>query len=735
MTEKLKNGLLIGLLSASVVCSGTAIGVSVATIEPEKGSQGAQGIQGVGITDIETSYVYDEDGNESVVYTYVLSEGDPIVKTEETGKKIVDLDDFELVGYEDEEEMYNVFTVGAVTELPDMTVTVYLDDGTERTIPVTDDMIETNIDFTKAGLYDFVITVGDQKMDMGEMMGGMPVFDGETPVMSMFQSQGGNTAPVVLSTDIGNADVELYGMYWMQVKSWDAVMNGNMEDLMTPVTADQIKEVTYTEDGFYDVLLTDGVGEAVVTLYLTDEISATNYKGGYIATENYDTQYIAKNGAYDVSDTYFAINYTEELSKDGMGATYYLPVTAANVTLDTTTTGEKEATLTYKVGEDTIISEPKNVVVYETKETVSTLELEYFDFDDLSDPYAYFLYNSSTTYYADAEKETTLATESETGRYVYLYEVELKEEVDFTTPGVKGFTVLYEGEEFNFAVEIPAEPTGEIVSLNNMMGQPMEFAVTMNQGENAGLVIRKAYLNTAVVVEYDNHDTSYTMIMPGMLDWSDVDSATVGTYTATLTIQGFVQEIKVTVVEPTPDMTDVEVVYTLNGSEEAPLNIEIEHPMFGPQPVSVVGIVLYENNWAQINFPLWQGIEPIMAKYTLDTTANTLTLNVNGVAYTATVSDSDNTDAITLDTVAGVVVDYSTKTPVATYTVVIQGTESTLKLYDDNNLVLTNEYLVDGEIYEYTLVDGVLEFLLGGYMECRYAVVNGELVEIYTGNY
>ena len=731
MTAKLKNGLLIGLLSASVVCSGTAIGVSVATIEPEKGANGAQG---VGITDIETSYVYDEDGNESVVYTYVLSEGDPIVKTEETGKKIVDLDDFELVGYEDEEEMYNVFTVGAVTELPDMTVTVYLDDGTERTIPVTDDMIETNIDFTKAGLYDFVITVGDQKMDMGEMMGGMPVFDGETPVMSMFQSQGGNTAPVVLSTDIGNADVELYGMYWMQVKSWDAVMNGNMEDLMTPVTADQIKEVTYTEDGFYDVLLTDGVGEAVVTLYLTDEISATNYKGGYIATENYDTQYIAKNGAYDVSDTYFAINYTEELSKDGMGATYYLPVTAANVTLDTTTTGEKEATLTYKVGEDTIISEPKNVVVYETKETVSTLELDYFDFDDLSDPYAYFLYNSSTTYYADAEKETTLATESETGRYVYLYEVELKEEVDFTTPGVKGFTVLYEGEEFNFAVEIPAEPTGEIVSLNNMMGQPMEFAVTMNQGENAGLVIRKAYLNTAVVVEYDNHDTSYTMIMPGMLDWSDVDSATVGTYTATLTIQGFVQEIKVTVVEPTPDMTDVEVVYTLIADENSTPFLYTFDEVGRAMPTNAT---LYANNYAKLVFAYYDAYY-VYAKYTLDTTTGAIVFNVNGTEYKAKATDLDNTDSVAFDAILAVAedeVDYSTKTPVATYTVVIQGTESTLKLYDDNNLVLTNEYLVDGEIYEYTLVDGVLEFLLGGYMECRYAVVNGELVEIYTGNY
>ncbi|MBE5734904.1 MAG: hypothetical protein E7361_00400 [Clostridiales bacterium] len=115
--------------------------------------KGKDGVSAPTIVDIEISYEYDNDGTMYVIYTFIMSEGDPIIKRAEMPNRVTS------IGFIDSR-----FAIANDGSIPEMYIYVYYENGEPERVQITEDMIvvdEENeypeIDFSIQGDYDIMI--------------------------------------------------------------------------------------------------------------------------------------------------------------------------------------------------------------------------------------------------------------------------------------------------------------------------------------------------------------------------------------------------------------------------------------------------------------------------------------------------------------------------------------------------------------------------------------------------
>ncbi len=119
---------------------------SIGSIKGEQGSSNS-------ITDISVKAAYDEEGNIIYTFTFTFENGEQITKTTKVEAPAT------VVSFELNGSKYKVKGEGEQAYI-DLNLIVSYSDGTEEleTFTVTEDMIEGEIDFTKAGTYTITIT-------------------------------------------------------------------------------------------------------------------------------------------------------------------------------------------------------------------------------------------------------------------------------------------------------------------------------------------------------------------------------------------------------------------------------------------------------------------------------------------------------------------------------------------------------------------------------------------------
>lgn len=121
----------------------------------DKGDKGDKGDTGNGIESITAEYSYDEDGNEIIIYTFTMTNGETkkvIVKVPERPTSV---------------ELNTQYYRASSSVKPEVKLNVYYESKEAEVVTLTDDMITSgDVDFSKKGDYDITIFYNGYRTDL-----------------------------------------------------------------------------------------------------------------------------------------------------------------------------------------------------------------------------------------------------------------------------------------------------------------------------------------------------------------------------------------------------------------------------------------------------------------------------------------------------------------------------------------------------------------------------------------
>ena len=689
----------LGTGSALMACGGTTS--SGGTSTPDSSTPEVWELENAAVV-----YTFDKDGVETANYTVKGKNGEEYTKSVATGRKVVELDVYSVkVNGELIEEPVLETTVG---NEPKVEVLALFDDGSASWVTITDDMyVGEKPDYTKAGLYTANIKLVER------LSAPVLVTDGEpVELQSMLLNEDMNGMCLLWDkADVVAGTYDVSTVFWMHM----TYLNGEMSQAVSNATAEQIKPIDWTaesEEGIYNFSVTNAAGDSgILQAYVLDDDSETavvvggRQLGSMTMTEEPKVLKGTEVSAIDTSK--MLVMEMLMIGTDTMGMRMVEVPEDAVYTLDTTTVGQQALTAKWTVGEGDDAEEvtaTASMLVYENKEEyaeVSEVYVNSYEAVESGVADIEFEIYSETRYTAGTgDDKQILMTTGGNAKSVALTADMIKGTApDFTTAGVKVFTIEVGGEEYTYAVEL-TKTEKAVATTTNIASIALPEEITLLKDENVELYVRKNLVGEQVEITYiepvNGEYESEVILKADAFDWSDVKTDTVGEYAIKVAYEDYTQEITVNVVAELAEEEEAQVVAMLqnDGSLELTgLNMRL------------LGVQLYSDDTVEImdGYSIYY-YEAIWGTYTIDEATGTLEISVDGAKFAiAKVTDTD-TDGV-YDTVSA----YEFGDATAEYSFVDSWeNQVTISLYEEGYAQGVNQ---DGFVMfsgGYTLKDGLL---------------------------
>ena len=731
--------MVLGTGSALTACGGTtSSGGGTSTPDSSTSTPEAWELENATV-----SYTVDKNGVETANYVVTGKNGEEYTKSVPTGRTVVGVT--HEVRVNGEEVDADVLETAVGEELK-VELGVIFNDETTGWVVVTDDMYIKKPDYTKAGLYT-------AEFKLVERFSAPVVVIGEEPVnvQAMFLNQDmGGMCVLWDKADVVAGTYDVSTVFW----AYYTYDGENENQVIVNATPEQIKPIDWTaesEEGVYNFSVTNENGDSgILQAYVLDEASETAVvvAGRQLGSFSMMSSLTAVKGssvsAIDTSDMLVA-----EMLMIGDGAAMAmrmaeLPETA-EFTLDTTTTGWNELIATWTVGEGDDAEEVEattSVIVYENKVEVGAIEemnvISYKVVESGLPAIEFYIYTATEYTAGTGDDEQVLTTENENWECVALTADMIKGTApDFTTAGVKVFTVEVNGNEYTYAIELWAEEEKAVASTTNIANISFEAIeeeyVSFDGNEmyivkdsvNFEVFVRKNFVGGEYMVSYieavNGSYDDYVVLKASAFDWSAVKMDTVGEYAFKVSYEGFEKTITVNVVEELPEVETATLVAQLQNDGTVQMSALNSN---------LLGIMLYDDNTAEIMDGwsiMWY--ESVWATYTLDEATGKLELSVDGAKFAiATVVDTDE------DEIYDQITAYAFGEPTAEYTIIYFGEEQTLKLYEEGYGECVSEWGYATFSGAYTLKDGLLtigdnKFYIQG------TGADAKVIEVMSGEY
>ena len=647
-------------------------------------------------------YIVDKNGVETANYTVVGKNGEEYTKSVATGRTVVEIDQYSVrINGELVEDVAIETTVG---NEPKIEVLATFDDGAAGWVTISDDMyVSAKPDYTKAGVYaaNFklierlsipVLVKGDepvvlQTLLLNENMGGMCVL--------------WNKADVVAAT------YDVSTVFW----GYYTYSNGEESQAVVNAKADQIKPIDWTaesEEGIYNFSVTNENGDSgVLQAYVMDADSETEVTvmDRQLDSFNMMESLTALKGSTveDIDTSGMIAMEMFTIGMEAMGMRVAEIPEAAVYTLDTSVCGEQALTATWTVGEETVTA-TTSVLVYETIEETAEVTYAYVNSYKAVESGVIdmtFEINSRSEYVGD---DQVLDTKYNYETVALTADMIKGTAPDFTTAGVKVFTIEVGGNEYTYAVEVWVEAEQAVATTTNVASLALPEEITLvKDSVNIELYVRQNFVGVETEIAYiepvNGSTNDYVVLKASAFDWSAVKMNTVGAYALKVSYEGYEQTITVNVVD---EIIEEELVFV------AQLEIGWDFYVMGMQN-GLVGITLYENGVAE----LMDGFSPfyyesVWATYTLDDATGTFELAIDGEKFAiATVVDSDEDGAY--DMVGAYVFEGEPTEVMLEMATPYGGTMFvTVSMYDNGYAVIMGDWNPESTGNAYTLKDGVL---------------------------
>ena len=685
------------------------------------------------LEDAAVSYVVDKNGVETANYTVKGKNGEEYTKSVATGRTVVEIygESVKVNGEQIEESVIET----SVGNEPKIEVLAMFNDDTAGWVTITDDMyVGAKPDYTKAGLYTMNIKLVERLSAPVLVKGDEPVV-----VQSMLLNEDmGGMCVLWNNADVVAATYDVSTVFW----GYYTYDGENENQVVVNAKADQIKPIDWTaesEEGIYNFSVTNENGDSgVLQAYVLDADSETEVTvmqrqlGSLTMTEQLTALKGSQVSAIDTSD--MKIMEMIMIGTDAMAMRMVDVPEAAEFALDTSACGDQFLTATWTEGEDTLTA-MTSVLVYEGKEEVGEIHNIIVN-----------SYQAVESGVADIELSVSLAIEYTEGtgedknviqsNTVYMYEyIPLTADMikgtapDFTTAGVKVFTVEFCGNEYTYAVELWAEAEEEtpVATTTNIASLNLPEEITILKDQNIELYVRQNFVGMDVAVAYieavnGSYEDSVTL-KASAFDWSAVKTNVVGEYALKVTYEGYEQTITVNVVAELPEVGEVVTV--------AMLQVE----MGAVQDYDFFAIELFSDNSATITNgnPMWGDPEMILATYELDETTGKLVLTWErwGSEEFAIVAAMD-TDT---DGVFDYVMPYMFGDPTVEYSVIYFGEEKTIKIYEaDGYAECVDEWGFAMFKGAYTFENGILT-IAGHKFYVIGTGADAQVLELMSGEY
>lgn len=678
------------------------------------------------LEDAAVSYVVDKNGVETANYTVKGKNGKEYTKSVATGRTVVEIYG-ESVKVNGEQIEASVIETSVGNE-PKIEVLAMFNDDTAGWVTITDDMyVGAKPDYTKAGLYTMNIK-------LVERLSAPVLVKGDEPVVvqsMLLNEQMGGMCVLWDKADVVAATYDVSTVFW----GYYTYDGENENQVVVNAKADQIKPIDWTaesEEGIYNFSVTNENGESgVLQAYVMDEDSETTItvEERQLDSMTMTGQLTALKGsqvsAIDTSD--MKIMEMIMVGTDAMAMRMVDVPETVEYTLDTTECGDKELVATWTEGEEPITAKT-SVLVYENKEECADVANVYVNsykvvesgvLDMLFEVYSYTEYTSGTG-------EVLMGTGYNTETVALTADMIKGTAPDFTTAGVKVFTVEIGGNEYTYAVELWAEAEKPVATTTNIDSLNLPEEITILKDQNIELYVRQNFVNQAVQVQYiEAVNGSYedeVVLKASAFDWSAVKTNVVGEYALKVSYEGYEKTITVNVVEEISEEESVPVAQLLA-------------EMGALYPNDCFAIILYSDNTAEImeENPMYGG-NIWYGTYEIDAQTDTMMLSwsVYGFEQFAitTVLDSDE------DGVYDYVRAYEFGEPTAIYAFVDRWENSVeLKLYEEGIAELwdvNNMYTIQKGVY--TFEDGLLT--LGEYkFYIQGTGADAKVIEVMSGEY
>ncbi len=738
--KKAKKMLLAGFLACTMLATGAALagcgddtssssggGDSSSTSTPTTSTPDPWELGNASVT-----YIVDKDGVETAVYTVVSADGEEYTKSVATGRKVVATQGEVKVNGERFEGGIET-TVG---NKPKVEVLALFDDGTASWVTITDDMyVGAKPDYTKAGLYTAQFKLVDR------YMAPVLVSDGEPVAVQgmLLNEQMGGMCLLWDKADVVAGTYDVSSVFWR----YGTYLNGEMSEAIANATADQIKPIDWTAEsaeGVYNFSVTDAAGNSgILQAYVLDDNSETSVEveQGMLISFTMMEQLTALKGS-DVSAIDTSDMLVSEMLTIGEGAAMAVRIAEipedAEFTLDTSECGTQALTATWTENEAPVTA-MTSVFVYENKEEVGEIySIRVNSYKVVESGLADIQLNvSMDVQYTEGtgdDKNVLQSTQKYSYEYIPLTADMIKGTApDFTTAGVKVFTVEFCGNEYTYAIELWAEEEAEkpVATTTNIASIDLPEEITLLKDQNIELYVRQSFVNQSAQITYiepvNGTNYTYAMLKADAFDWSAVKTDVVGEYALKVTYEGYTQEITVNVVAELSEPEEVETV--------ALLQVE----MGAVQGYDFFAIELYSDNSAMITNgnPMWGEPEMIPATYELDEATGKLVLYWErwGSEEFAIVAVMD-TDT---DGAYDYVMLYTFGEPTVEYVINYFGEEQTLKLYEDEGYgELVNEWGYVTFSGAYTLENGILT-IAGNKFYVQGTGADAQVLELQSGDY
>lgn len=212
-----------------------------------------KGEDGNSIVDINISYGYDSDGNETITYVFVMSDGSEIVEVVIVPKKVMGINLYE--------PYYAVLNDG--DELPSITVEVWYDDNSSEMMTLTEDMFESTDFFYEIGEHYVVITVDSYKWN-----GYITIYDPEN-------------IEIISISDISTTELDItpQGEEIPQLQMYARCYSPEFEYIYTwiDITEDMYESTDFFYvEGYHDVVITTANGYTYSFQIKIDDLSTKN---------------------------------------------------------------------------------------------------------------------------------------------------------------------------------------------------------------------------------------------------------------------------------------------------------------------------------------------------------------------------------------------------------------------------------------------------------------------------
>ena len=611
---------------------------------------------------------------------------------------------------------------------PKIEVLALFNDETAGWVTIGDDMyVSAKPDYTKAGVYAVNFKLVDRMS--------IPVLvQGEEPVVVqtlLLNEDMGGMCVLWDKADVVAATYDVSTVFW----GYYTYFNGEESQAVVNVKADQIKPIDWTaesEEGLYNFSVTNENGDSgVLQAYVMDADSETEITvmgrqlGSFTMMESLTALKDSTVADIDTSNMIAMEMFTIGMGAMGMRVVE-IPETAV-YTLDTTVCGEQELTATWTVGEEEITA-TTSVLVYESIEEYAEVTYAYVNsYKAVESGVIDMMFDitSYTEYMGDGVAVMTTNYNNET---VALTADMIKGTApDFTTAGVKVFTIVVGDNEYTYAVEVWAEEKQAADTTTNVASIDLPKEITLvKDSVNIELYVRQNFVGVETEIAYiepvNGSTNDYVALKASAFDWSAVKMNTVGAYALKVSYEGYEQTITVNIVAEMPEPEETTLVALL----QVEMGAVDGYDFFAIELYSDYSAIITDGN------PMFGWSETIYATYELDETTGKLTLawerwGSEEFAFLE-VLDTDEDDAYDY------AMPFTFGEPIAEYVIIYFGEEQTLKLYEGGYGECVSSWGYPTFRGAYTLENGLLT-IAGNKFYIQGTGADATILEVMSGQY